>query len=116
MAVVLRTDIGMGKGKMCAQASHAAVMAYKLATCGTAEQKSGANSWEREGQAKVVLKVTSEEVLHELASDATEAGLIVALVRDAGHTQVDPGTVTALAIGPGKAKDIDEITGKLKLL
>ena len=36
-------------------------------------------------------------------------------IRDAGHTQLAPGTTTVLAVGPGPSKRIDEITGHLKL-
>jgi hypothetical protein len=32
------------------------------------------------------------------------------------HTQVDPGTVTVLAVGPAVAEDVDQVTGKLPLL
>jgi peptidyl-tRNA hydrolase, PTH2 family len=45
-----------------------------------------------------------------------EAKLPVALVRDAGHTVVEEGTVTCLGIGPANDSAIDELTGALKLV
>eukprot|EP00434_Breviolum_minutum_P041405 symbB.v1.2.036829.t1/scaffold5292.1/size28769/2 len=37
-------------------------------------------------------------------------------IQDAGHTEVEPGTTTVLAIGPAGGKQLDEVTGHLKTL
>ena len=47
---------------------------------------------------------------------AEDAGLKCALITDAGHTVVEPGTKTCLGIGPDDEKKIDLITGKLKIM
>jgi len=108
-AIVARADIGMGEGKLAAQVAHASLSAYE--DTGRQARK----SWKGSGQKKVVLKAASESELFELADVAERAGLPNAIVRDAGHTQLDPGTVTALAVGPGDEETVDRVTGDLSL-
>ena len=57
--------------------------------------------WRRLGEAKIALRVPDLEELHRLARRASEVGLNNFLVADAGCTQLEPGTETVLAIGPG---------------
>jgi len=112
MVLVVRTDLGMQKGKVAAQCAHAAVMCYKKAL---AEQPKILSSWETLGQTKVCLKVGSEDELLQLAGLAREAGLVNAVVRDAGRTQVEAGSFTVLGIGPGPVSQMEGITGHLRL-
>ena len=65
---------------------------------------------------KVVLKVSSEKELKDICKLARDEKLKCEIIRDAGLTQVEPGSITALGIGPADDKKIDKITGKLKLL
>jgi PTH2 family peptidyl-tRNA hydrolase len=108
-AIVARTDLGMGRGKLAAQVAHAALSAYEDTDERTRKQ------WKGEGQKKVVLKASGESELFRLADEAERLGLPNAIVRDAGHTQLDPGTVTCLAVGPGDEAEIDRVTGDLSL-
>ena len=57
-----------------------------------------------------------EESLRKTLGHAKKAGLISYLVKDAGHTEIPPGTVTVVGIGPGPRSDIDKITGQLSLV
>ena len=108
-AIVARTDIGMGDGKLAAQVAHASLSAYESAG------DSARNEWKSGGQKKIVLKGSGEKQLQQLADEARREGLPYALVRDAGHTQLEPGTVTALAVGPGAENVVDKVTGELSL-
>ena len=52
----------------------------------------------------------------EIRTAAQARGLSAVAIQDAGHTQVDPGTVTVKCIGPGPASTVDGVTGHLRLL
>ncbi len=108
--IVVRTDLKMGKGKLAAQVAHASIAAFLKA--GFFVKK----KWLGQGMKKVVLKVESEKELLELYEKARKKKLPCALIKDAGLTQLEPGSITALAIGPAEEKKIDEITGHLRLL
>ena len=108
-AIVARTDIGMGTGKLAAQVAHASLKAYESAG---PDAQSG---WKSGGQKKIVLKGSGEKQLRELADRARQERLPHALIRDAGHTQLDPETVTTLAVGPGPENIVDKVTGDLSL-
>jgi len=111
--IVVRSDLKMGKGKMVAQCSHASLEAFKKTERSFPEI---AKSWESEGQKKIVLKVGSERDLIEYFELAKRQGVPCALVRDAGHTQLEPGTLTCFGAGPWDEKKLDALFGKLKLL
>ncbi|QQP58309.1 Peptidyl-tRNA hydrolase 2 mitochondrial [Caligus rogercresseyi] len=112
MVFLVRTDIQMGKGKMALKWLMQPSLAYQSALNSKSEHLT---PWESSGQMKVVLKVSSEEELRHLYEDARAQGLTTSIVRDAGRTQIDFGTLTAVGIGPGPVDVIDGITGHLKL-
>lgn len=111
--IIVRADLKMGKGKIAAQSSHASLAAFKKT-----ERKHPeiAREWEMEGQKKIVLKVNSEQELIENFELAKREEIPAELVRDAGHTQIEPGTVTCVGIGPWDESELDKLFGKLKLL
>ncbi|MFB6311133.1 MAG: peptidyl-tRNA hydrolase Pth2 [Salinirussus sp.] len=108
-AIVARADLEMGAGKLAAQVAHASLSAFQDAP------ERDRTAWQGEGQTKVVLRVDGESALFDLADQAEREGLPHAVVRDAGRTQLDPGTVTAIAIGPAADDAVDAITGDLSL-
>ena len=112
-AIVVRTDIKMSKGKLAAQAGHAAVSAAEYARKNRPEWWS---PWTSEGQCKIAVKVQSEQELLELERKARNAGLPAALIVDRGLTELPPETVTCLGIGPAPSDKVDAITRKLSLL
>lgn len=111
--IAMRSDLKMGKGKIAAQAGHAAVSAAEEAR---KHFQKWWKTWLDEGQCKIAVKVKSEEELLRLEEEATESDLPHALISDRGLTQLEPGTITCLAIGPAPSPDVDKITGKLALL
>jgi len=106
----VRTDLGMGDGKLAAQVAHASLKAYENA------DPSAADDWKRMGATKVVVSVGSEDELLGLEREARAANLPHALVRDAGRTQIESGTATALGVAPAADDKVDAVTGDLKLL
>ena len=108
--IVVRTDLKMGKGKIAAQAAHASVAAF------LSSKSEDRNMWLEEGMKKAVLKVANERDLMEIFKLAKKERLPTEMITDAGLTQVETGTHTAVGIGPANENKIDKVTGKLKLL
>jgi peptidyl-tRNA hydrolase, PTH2 family len=111
--LVFRTDLQMGKGKIAAQAGHAAISAAQDAYV---HHKKWWDAWLFEGQKKVAVKVQTEKELCDLEEAAEDLGLPHALIVDRGLTQIPEGSITCLGIGPAPSAMIDRLTGKLKLL
>ncbi|CAO3590771.1 unnamed protein product [Absidia cylindrospora] len=113
MVLVVRTNLGMTKGKIAAQCGHATLACYK------AVQKTNPKAlqkWERSGQAKVALKAVSEEQLLELQAVALSLNITAQSICDAGRTQIAAGSRTVLGVGPGPVDLLNQVTGHLKLL
>jgi len=111
--IVVRTDLKMSKGKTAVQVAHGAVSAFLKAS---KYYSDWANNWLREGQKKVTVKVRTQEELFQLAEQAKKSDLPVAIINDAGLTELPPGTTTVVGIGPAPESLIDKITGSLPLL
>lgn len=95
----VRTDLGMTKGKIAAQCGHATLACYKAVS---KHAPLLLKRWEYLGQAKIALKVDSEEELLTLQAQAMSLGLVAKVVRDAGRTQIAANSATVLGVGPGE--------------
>ena len=108
--IAVRKDLKLDKGKLAVQVAHAALDSYRKADPDSRE------AWEKEGSKKVVVKAESLKELLDLHKKTKSLKLPCSLIRDAGRTQLKPGTITCLGIGPAEEETVDKVTGKLKIL
>ncbi|KAL2434762.1 putative peptidyl-tRNA hydrolase 2 [Exophiala dermatitidis] len=114
LVLAVRTDLGMGKGKIAAQCSHATLACYKYLLSHPTSAPL-LKRWERGGQPKIAVQVKSEEELETLQAQAMSLGLCARIIHDAGRTQIAAGSATVLGVlGPKSV--VDRVTGGLKLL
>ena len=113
LVVVVRKDLRLSPGKTAAQVAHASV---SCALDAKKRHPEWFKKWYGEGQRKVVLKAKSLEELYELRERGMVEGLTTSIISDAGLTEIPPGTVTCLGIGPGPEELVDRVTGSLSLM
>ena len=108
--IVVRVDLKMGKGKIASQVAHASLCAYLKCPSDIRD------AWLRSGAEKIVVKVHSKDELLSLHKKVEKKNIPSCIIIDAARTQLKEPDYTALGIGPWDEKEIDEITGHLKLL
>ena len=108
--ILVRSDLKMPKGKLAAQACHAAV------GCVLESDKRKISLWSSEGMKKVVLKVFDKKELFFYRDAAKKAGLVTYVVSDAGRTFFSKSTVTCMGIGPDMDDVIDRVTRSLAMI
>lgn len=108
--ILMRKDLEMSKGKLAAQACHAAVGAYREAID---LYPSKTREWNKEGGKKIILWVEDKAKLmnldEEIPSKIPRQGIV-----DAGHTELEPGTKTCMGLGPWEEGELDKYTGELE--
>lgn len=133
--IVMRTDLRnsdghkIRTGKLIAQGAHASLkvildMMTNGSSEGTTEIKmlglknsSALKDWINGRFTKICVGIDSENELLDIYQKAKDAGLICALITDAGLTEFNGvPTKTCIAIGPNWSDEIDKITENLKLL
>eukprot|EP01128_Nolandella_sp_AFSM9_P003530 TRINITY_DN1524_c0_g1_i1.p1 TRINITY_DN1524_c0_g1~~TRINITY_DN1524_c0_g1_i1.p1 ORF type:complete len:252 (+),score=62.14 TRINITY_DN1524_c0_g1_i1:31-756(+) len=112
LVMCVRKDLKMSVGKIAAQCCHATLGIYKRVHQANPHMLS---LWENGGAKKVVVELEGAELIANLERQAFDKSLPSHVVRDAGRTEVDPGTATVFAIfGPENL--VDDVTGHLRLL
>jgi peptidyl-tRNA hydrolase, PTH2 family len=120
--IALRKDLNMRKGKMVAQGAHASLRAILQLGHREGERfviplDERLEPWLLGRFKKICVSVNSESELLALHERSRAAGLITALIQDAGLTEFGGvPTYTALAVGPDREDRVDAITGSLPLL
>eukprot|EP00527_Entomoneis_sp_CCMP2396_P006653 CAMPEP_0198145414 /NCGR_PEP_ID=MMETSP1443-20131203/23313_1 /TAXON_ID=186043 /ORGANISM="Entomoneis sp., Strain CCMP2396" /LENGTH=187 /DNA_ID=CAMNT_0043809057 /DNA_START=36 /DNA_END=599 /DNA_ORIENTATION=+ len=113
MVLCVNTSLSMGKGKIAAQCSHAAVACYKRASKSI---PNAVRAWEYTGCAKIAVKCPTEDEMHLIAAKAMSMGIPVYLVEDAGRTQIAAGSQTVLGLGPAPVAVFEGVSNHLKLM
>ena len=129
--IVMRTDLGMRRGKQISQGAHASMKVFldRGQVLFDTSPDDPANphylevtlteamrEWVEGTFTKICVQVKSEDALLDIVAQAEAAGLPVALIKDAGKTEFGGvPTHTCCAIGPADADAINLITGSLPL-
>ena len=126
--LVFRRDLKVRKGKVAAQAGHAAMsfLSEQIRTSlysvhgnkhiYNVKLTSEQHAWMNGLFTKICLVVDNEEQLRALHAKALEAGLTSHMVIDAGLTEfAGVPTLTCIAIGPHESERIDAVTAGLDL-
>jgi peptidyl-tRNA hydrolase, PTH2 family len=108
--ILVRGDLKLSRGKMSSQVSHASVEATLKS------DKDKVRHWRDMGMKKVVLKVANKAELLKYKKMASEIGLVNAMIKDAGRTEIKAGTLTCLAIGPDLVSKVDKVSKDLKMV
>lgn len=117
MVFLVREDLKLGAGKIAAQVAHAAVgLTEKINEKGKNYYKKALEYWSEFGAKKIVLRAKDLEELKNVHKQCKKHKIPSIMISDAGHTQVDPGTVTVVGIGVEDSSKLDKITGGFKLM
>jgi len=124
--IVVRKDLNMRKGKMCAQAAHASMKIFCDRIIGVDDDnmtliisplKDEVFDWIDNSFTKIVVGCNSLDDILEIEAKCKSNNIIYATVTDNGATEFNGiKTITCIAVGPDEASKIDLITGHYQLL
>lgn len=113
--LIVRESLNMSTGKIAAQVGHAVGMVYEtyireLNNSKISDKINDFKSWRSESFRKIALKADDKEWVK--VKEQCEC----LVVRDAGLTEVSPGTETVIAIFPMRKSNVPKIVRKLQTL
>lgn len=106
----IRTDLGMGPGKIGAQVAHASVWIFEqVFESDNLIKHNNYVKWEKTGQKCLMFKSSSQEEFKKLKSLFNSVKVINVIISDAGHTQIKRGSKTVLCTEPISIKEFKNI-------
>ena len=121
-SIIIRKDLNMRRGKMCAQASHASMKVFfdrmkKSENGYICDFTQEMEEWKNGAFTKIVLGCDSIYDIYDLQDKANSLNVPNAVIIDNGTTEFGGvPTVTCIAIGPCKAEIVENLTSKYSLL
>ena len=109
LVIFMRTDLNMSRGKMAVQAGHAVALTMQ-------DQPELVEEWMDGNQVKIVLAIDSMNELSSVGAMADKNNVPYRYVHDAGKTEVDPSTLTCMAVGIAPRNRLQKITSGWKAL
>mmetsp|Transcript_53157 Transcript_53157/g.64040 ORF Transcript_53157/g.64040 Transcript_53157/m.64040 type:complete len:192 (-) Transcript_53157:77-652(-) len=113
MILCVNKSLGMSKGKIAAQCSHAAVGCFKRSQ---KQCPAALKAWEWTGCAKIAVSCPTQDEMEDIMAKASERDIPLYMVEDAGRTQIAAGSRTVLGLGPAPVRVFDGLTNHLKLM
>jgi PTH2 family peptidyl-tRNA hydrolase len=111
MYIVVNKSLKMDKGKACTQVGHAVAIWTRRLERAPAKNRDYIE-WLNHGEPKIVLKADLATILSIRRAYSADTEIVI----DAGKTQVEPGSITAIAFAPMLEDQRPDILKKLKLL
>lgn len=106
--ILINKDLNMTKGKIAAQVGHVCTL------CALSEHETETfKHWLNQEQKKIILGV-KQKTLEQLEKHSLERDFYP--IRDNGHTEISPNSLTAISLGVKPKEAVFDITKRLQLL
>ncbi len=113
MWLAVRQDIKMSKGKLAAQSGHAFGDLYLKARDQVPDLF---RQYQEHATPKVTVKAKNADTMDRIAAECLTAGICYEWVRDAGRSELEPGTLTVIAFGPAYLDELPKFLQRLQVL